>query len=133
MTVITTRLFLADSALDVAIGIHDFERTGRQRILVSVEIEIDTVPTGDTIDDTLDYDFLREEIRALAASRRFNLQETFCRGIVDLLVRREQVRTGRVTTRKPDVYPDCTAVGVDMRFARSDQANAATRVSTETN
>ena len=125
MTDIRTRLLLEEFALEVAIGIHDFEQAAPQRVLVSVEIEIDRLPGTDSIDEVLDYDFLRREIGALAASRRFNLQETFCRGIIGLLLARSQVRSGRVTTRKPDVYPDCAAVGVEMRFARTAQKPSA--------
>ncbi len=124
MTDISTRLLLEDFALDVEIGIHDFEQATPQRVLVSVEIEIGPAPETDCIDETLDYDFLRREIRVLAASRRFNLQETFCRGIIGLLLARDEVRSGRVTTRKPDVYSDCAAVGVEMRFARDDQGTS---------
>lgn len=121
MTDVSTRLLLEDYALDVEIGIHDFERAAPQRVLVSVEIEIGPAPETDCIDEALDYDFLRREIGVLAASRRFNLQETFCRGIIGLLLARSEVRSGRVTTRKPDVYSDCAAVGVEMRFARGTQ------------
>ena len=121
MTDITTRLLLENFALDIEIGIHDFEREAPQRVLVSVEIEIGPAPETDSIEAALDYDFLRREIGVLAASRRFNLQETFCRGIIGLLLARSEVRSGRVTTRKPDVYSDCAAVGVEMRFARGTQ------------
>ena len=54
------------------------------------------------------------EIGALANSRRFNLQETFVRAVYDLVAARRGVTALRVSTRKPDIYPDCAGVGVDL-------------------
>ena len=64
-----------------------------------------------------DYDFLRTEIGALADGRRFNLQETFVREIYDLVAARRGVTALRVSTRKPDIYPDCAGVGVELTSA----------------
>lgn len=119
MIEVSARLFLLDHEVEVDIGVHDFEKAAPQRVLVSVEIEIGEPPAEDDIADALDYDFLRRGIAALAASRRFELQETFCREIVALVARREEARAGRVSVRKPDVYPDCAAVGVEMSFTRT--------------
>ncbi len=46
--------------------------------------------------------------------RRFNLQETFVREIYDLVAARRGVTALRVSTRKPDIYPDCAGVGVEL-------------------
>jgi dihydroneopterin aldolase len=46
--------------------------------------------------------------------RRFNLQETVAHAIYDLVAARAGVVGLRVSTRKPDVYPDCEAVGVEL-------------------
>ena len=51
----------------------------------------------------------REEIRS---GRRFNLQETVCREIYDLIAGRDGVAALSVSTCKPDIYPDCAGVGV---------------------
>ncbi len=50
----------------------------------------------------------------IVAGRRFNLQETVCRAIYDLVAARHGVVALRVSTRKPDIYPDCAAVGVEL-------------------
>ncbi|HEY0115007.1 MAG TPA: dihydroneopterin aldolase, partial [Allosphingosinicella sp.] len=69
---------------------------------------------GDEIELAWNYDYLHQEIRALAAARRFNLQETLARGIYDLVAARRGVIGLRVATRKPDVYADCAGVGVEL-------------------
>ena len=88
-----------------------------QRLLVTVEVWVDEAQLrrrATSAASAWDYDFLRTEIGALAEGRRFNLQETFVREIYDLVAARRGVTALRVSTRKPDIYPDCAGVGVEL-------------------
>lgn len=110
------RIRLEDFRLPVSIGIHDFERDAPQIVVVNVEIELapDWVDPGDRIEHALDYDFLRDGIAALVRGRHFNLQETLCREILDLCLARRGLARVTVSTRKPDVYPDCRSIGFEI-------------------
>jgi len=110
------RIFLRRYEVRCSIGIHPFERAQPQRVLVDVDLFLDPRDHDPQEDITrvLDYDFVREGIRALTAGRHFNLQETLCEEIVRLCLARPEVRGVRVSTEKPDVYPDCEAVGVEV-------------------
>lgn len=112
----TRKIVLEDYCLSADIGFHDFEVGSPQRLLVSVEVWIDeaSFPSSDESAAAWDYDFLRTEIGVLAASRRFNLQETLVRAIYDLVAARRGVTGLRVASRKPDIYPDCAGVGVEL-------------------
>lgn len=118
MTITRRRIFLEDYAVMVSIGIHDHERRAPQRVLVSVEIELTDAapPAADRIDAVLDYDFLREEIAGLVQDRHFDLQETLCHEILELIVQRPEVARVRLSTRKPDVYEDCRSVGYAIDY-----------------
>lgn len=110
------RIFLEDFELPVDIGFHAFEVGAPQRLLVTVDVRLDLDACAVEDSELLawDYDFLRTEIRRLAEGRRFNLQETFAREIYRLVAARKGVAGLRVATRKPDVYPDCRAVGIEL-------------------
>lgn len=112
----TRKIVLEDFDLPVDIGFHDFEIGTPQRLLVTVEVWVDarSFSAGDEVATAWDYDFLRTEIGALARGRRFNLQETLVREIYDLVAARRGVTALRVVTRKPDIYPDCGGVGVEL-------------------
>lgn len=120
MPIVAARIMLENFSIFADIGVHEFERGRPQRVLVSVEMEVDFDPArlADQLDGVLDYDFLRTEIRRLVESRRFNLQETLCLAIVELIAARAEVRRARVSTRKPDVYGDCEAVGFSLDYER---------------
>ncbi|HEX8257222.1 MAG TPA: dihydroneopterin aldolase [Allosphingosinicella sp.] len=112
----TRKIVLEDYSLPVDIGFHDFEIGTPQRLFVTVEVWVDeaSFPESDDAAGAWNYDFLRTEIGAIAQSRRFNLQETLVRAIYDVVAARRGVTGLRVSTRKPDIYPDCAGVGVEL-------------------
>ncbi|MEA1014907.1 dihydroneopterin aldolase [Sphingosinicella sp. LY1275] len=112
----TRKIVLEDFCLPVDIGFHDFEIGAPQRLYVTVEVWVEAAyfESDDDAGGAWDYDFLRTEILRVAKDRRFNLQETFVREIYDLVAARRGVTALRVSSRKPDIYPDCAGVGVDL-------------------
>jgi len=116
-------MFLRDYEIIASIGIHEFERKNPQRIIIDVSLELagGALPDAaeDRIDTVLDYDFLRESIRRIVEGRHFNLQETLCAEILTTCLQPDKVLGARVSTRKPDVYPDCDSVGVEMESRKA--------------
>jgi dihydroneopterin aldolase len=112
----TRKIVLDDYCLPVDIGFHDFEIGTPQRLMVTIEVWVDeeSFPADDRAEQAWDYDFLRSEIGRLASARRFNLQETLVREIYDMIAARRGVTAVRVASRKPDIYPDCAGVGVEL-------------------
>jgi 7,8-dihydroneopterin aldolase/epimerase/oxygenase len=112
----TRKIVLEDYQLQLDIGFHDFEIGNPQRLLLTVEVWVDeaSFSSGDDSGSAWNYDFLRTEVATLIAGRRFNLQETLVREIYSLVAARRGVTALRVSTRKPDIYPDCAGVGVEL-------------------
>lgn len=111
------RIFLRDFSIDASIGFHDFEKQAPQRILISVDLFVPIASSTSNRDDVLDvvdYDFIRTGIVKIAQSRHFNLQETLIDEICNLCLSQPSVRAARVETQKPDVYPDCKTVGIEV-------------------
>ena len=112
----SSSIFLDQLEVEADIGFHDFEVGKPQRLLVSVEIWMEEVaaPAADEPHATLDYDYVRSEVRALASARRYNLQETLAHAIYRRIAAMKGVRAIKVTTAKPDIYPDARGVGVQI-------------------
>jgi dihydroneopterin aldolase len=98
------------------IGFHDFEVGVPQRLLISVELWVDqrTAPAGDDPALAWDYDFVVQAVRELAGARRYNLQETLIHAIFERIAAARGICALRVTSTKPDVYPDARGVGVEI-------------------
>lgn len=100
-------IILDSLAAMIRLGIHPHEAEP-QPVRVSVELTVaySAPPSEDRIGEVLDYDFVRAGILAMAAERRFALQETLCDTIATLCLGDERVTQARVRTMKTDVYPD---------------------------
>jgi dihydroneopterin aldolase len=62
----------------------------------------------------VDYDFIRSAIRDRVQRGHIHLQETLCDDMLRTMLAHPKVQAARVSTAKPDVYPDCEAVGCEV-------------------
>jgi dihydroneopterin aldolase len=111
------RLFLRNYEVMINIGVHDFEKKGEQRVLINVDLYIPlalSTPKEDHLNEVVDYDFMRGTIAKRMAEGHVHLQETLCDDVVRAMLAHPSVRAVRVSTMKPDVYPDCEGVGVEV-------------------
>lgn len=115
------KLFLRRHEVMVQIGVHAFEKIAPQRMWIDVDLYVPlarTTPQNDHIAEVVDYDFVREVVARRVARGHIELQETLCDDLVDELMRHPGVQAVRLSTCKPDVYPDCDAVGVEVFRAK---------------
>ena len=111
------RLFLNNYEIYINIGVHDFEKRGEQRVLVNVDLYVplnQNTPTHDRLEEVVDYDFMRQSIVERVSKGHIHLQETLCDDIARIMLAHPLVQAVRVSTAKPDVYPDCESVGVEV-------------------
>ncbi|MDT8757451.1 dihydroneopterin aldolase [Sphingomonas psychrotolerans] len=102
----------------VGLGIHPEERAAPQRVTLDVAMTC-AYPAApeDRIEAVVDYDFLRERIHALAASRHIELQETLCEEVAALALADPRVMRVRVRSMKLDIYPDAR-IGCEITRSR---------------
>lgn len=111
------RLFLRNYEVLINIGVHDFEKKSEQRILINVDLFIPlavSTPNKDTLEEVVDYEFIRNTIDKRLPKGHIQLQETLCDDIVVAMLAHPKVRAVRASTEKPDGYADCDAVGVEV-------------------
>ncbi len=117
------RMFLRDYAVWINIGVHDFEKRGEQRVLINVDLYVPlalSTPLADKLEEVVDYDFIRRTVMERVARGHIHLQETLADDLLALMLAHPRVRAARVSTAKPDVYPDCEAVGVEVFGIKPD-------------
>lgn len=111
------RLFLRNYEVWINIGVHEFEKRGEQRVLINVDLYIplaQSTPRNDELDEVVDYDFMRRTIGERVKRGHIHLQETLCDEVLALMLQHPRVKAARVSTEKPDVYPDCESVGCEV-------------------
>jgi len=64
---------------------------------------------------------MRRTIARRISKGNIHLQETLGDDVVKAMLTHPRVRAARVSTMKPDVYPDCEGVGVEV-FQMKEEA-----------
>jgi len=121
------RLFLRNYEVWINLGVHDFEKKGEQRVLINVDLYIPlalSTPKADELDEVVDYDFIRRTISLRVKQGHIHLQETLCDDVLALMLAHPRVKAAQVSTEKPDVYPDCDAVGCEVFGLAADVRSA---------
>jgi dihydroneopterin aldolase len=117
LTLECRRIFLRDHVISVQIGAHAFEKTQAQRVIFNIELFVpyaDSTPQDDKLSEVVDYDFVREVIAQRVSTGHVELQETLCDELANRFLAHPQVAAVRLSSCKPDVYPDCAGVGVEV-------------------
>ena len=112
----SSSILIEDLAVETDIGFHDYEVGKPQRLLVTVQIWLETLaaPAEDLPGEALDYDYVRRLVHELAGQGRYNLQESLAHAIYARVAALKGVKALRVATAKPDIYPDARRVGVEI-------------------
>jgi dihydroneopterin aldolase len=119
------RIFVREAVLGANIGVHAFEKSGPQRVVINVDVFVPlalSTPKQDRIHEVVDYDFIRTAIRSRVGAGHINLQETLVDDIARALLAHPAVRAVRVASEKPDVYEDVEAVGVEVLLFKEPTA-----------
>lgn len=98
------------------VGINPPERTDKQAINVSAEIEFDGTRASETdqIEHTIDYRDISKQIATLVETSEFFLVETLASRILDLILQNPLVERAQVEVDKPFAikFADSTSITV---------------------
>ena len=105
---------LNEQEVGIVIGLHDHEKQAPQRVVLTVQIV--TREVSGKADDFVDYDAVADHIRSLAGTR-VETQEDLVLALHGFVLGLPGVARARISSRKPDIYPDCAWVGLSYPAA----------------
>lgn len=113
-------LLIENLALSIKIGVGADERAEPQRLLVNLWIEVEgQVPQKDEVDEVVDYGSIVRGLRQIAAQTSLKLLETLAERMRHVIFADPRVRSCRLQLKKPDIFPDAEAVGVEISYTRT--------------
>ena len=117
------RVFVRGLELIGSIGIYEHEKRYEQRIVVSVELDVRDHYDGqsDRIGDIYDYDEAIGAVKRIVTAGHTNLLETLAERIADACLQNPVVMRLTVRIEKPDILPECRAVGIEITRSRTRQ------------
>ena len=121
------RLFLEDYEAEIYIGVYDHEKNAKQRVIINIDLYVPlniNTPKDDRLEEVVDYEFMRESIRTHTQRGHIHLQETLCDNLAAAMLAHPKVMAVRVSTSKPEAYPDCLSVGVEIFHIKAEAAQS---------
>ena len=114
------RVFVQDYELIGSVGVYEHERRYEQRIVVSLDLDVEDTydASSDDLAGVYDYDHAISAVRQTVESGHFNLLETLAERIAQACLASPSVTAIRVRIAKPDVLIACRAVGIKIARRR---------------
>lgn len=107
-------IFLGGLEIETVIGIYDWERNIKQKIILDIEMSFDIRKAAETDDitHTLDYKAVSDRIVAFVEGSQFFLVETLIEKIADILLNEFNVQKVRITLNKKGAVSRARDVGI---------------------
>lgn len=108
------RIFITGLSIETIIGIYDWERTTRQRVIIDLEMSADIAKASkaEDVDSTLNYKTLSDTLTNFIENSEFQLIETMASRICEIVIEDFGVAWVKLTLHKPDALSGNTDVGV---------------------
>ena len=107
-------MYLNDLRVDAVIGIYEWERRTRQRLILDIEIGVDIRAAAgtDSIEDTLNYKAVAKRVIGYVSDSRFQLVETLAEHVAGIIMREFNVPWCRLRLNKQGAVKGVRDVGV---------------------
>ena len=107
-------VFIRGLCADTVIGVHDWERGVRQRLVLDLELATDNrrAAAADRLEDALDYAAVAQRVVAFVENSRCLLIETLAEQVAALLQTEFGVCWLRLRLEKPGAVAQAETVGV---------------------
>ena len=115
-------IFLSGLTTECIIGIWDWERKVKQKIVVDLEMATDIrrAAASDSIDDTLDYKRVAKRLLQFIGESQFQLVETLTERIAEIVIHEFGVSWVRVRLNKQGAIRGSRDVGIQIERRRED-------------
>tara|TARA_B100000965_G_scaffold341059_1_gene309655 strand:+ start:155 stop:505 length:351 start_codon:yes stop_codon:yes gene_type:complete len=114
------KIFIRDLTAETTIGIFDYERDIRQKVIIDLEMEVDAsiAASTDSISDALDYSQISQELLAHIEASDCFLIETLAEELAVIILERFKVAWVKLRLTKPEALITASGVGVLIERSR---------------
>ncbi len=109
-------VFIRDLEVKTVIGVFDWERKIRQRLVFNIELGTDfsVAAKTDQLEDTLDYKAISHAIEDMAEASSYQLVEALIEAVADMVMTHYSVKWLSITLDKPGAVSCARSVGVKV-------------------
>lgn len=107
-------IYLNDLCIDTVIGVYDWERRVKQKVIIDLEMATDIrkAAASDSLDDTLNYKAVAKRLIDFVGSSEFQLVETLAERVAEIVLNEFNVPWLRLRLNKQGAVRGARDVGI---------------------
>jgi len=115
-------VFIKDFIIHEIIGIHDHEKTKKQKIKFNIIIDVDqnTLPDERDLKSIIDYEKITTKLENLTKNKKYNFLESLAEDSFKEIFEDKRINSVKIKIEKPDAIKNADSVGVEIFKSRSD-------------
>jgi len=115
-------VFIKDFIIQEIIGIHEHEKTKKQKIKFNIVVNVNqnTVPDEKDIKSIVDYEKITNKLESLARYKNYNFLESLAEDSFKEIFEDKRIDSIKIKIEKPDAIENAKSVGVEVFKSRSD-------------
>ena len=122
----TYKILINELTLDAFVGIHDFEKKKKQKIAISLSLDVTDNISGieHKIENFVSYEHIVDDIKSILKKGHIDLLETLGEKIVDLCFKDKRVMTINLKLEKLEVFKETRSVGIEIFRKKNSDNNS---------
>ena len=115
-------VFIKDFIVQEIIGIHEHEKTEKQKIKFNIVVTVNqnTVPDEKNIKSIVDYEKITNKLENLVKNKKYNFLESLAEDSFKEIFEDKRINSVKIKIEKPDAIKNADSVGVEVLKNRSD-------------
>jgi len=115
-------IFIKDFIIQEIIGIHDHEKTKKQKIKFNIVLDVDqsSVPNEKDIKSIVDYEKIINKLENLAKDKKYNFLESLAEDSFKEIFEDRRINSVKIKIEKPEAIKNADSVGVEVFKTRKD-------------
>ena len=115
-------VFIKDFIIQEIIGIHEHEKTKKQKIKFNIVVNVNqnTVPDEKDIKSIVDYEKITNKLENLVRNKKYNFLESLAEDSFKEIFEDKRINSVKIKIEKPDAIKNADSVGVEVLKNRSD-------------
>ena len=121
-SLIRRTVFIKDFIIQEIIGIHEHEKTKKQKIKFNIVVNVNqnTVPDEKDIKSIVDYEKITNKLENLVKNKKYNFLESLAEDSFKEIFEDKRINSVKIKIEKPDAIKNADSVGVEVLKNRSD-------------
>ena len=115
-------VLIKDFIIYEIIGIHQYEKSYKQKIVFNIVINVNQniFPDENNLSSIVDYEKITKKLENLAKNKKYNFLESLAEDSFNEIFADKRIYSVKIKIEKPDAITNAQSVGVEVFKSRSD-------------